>query len=171
MIALILRRKLRCVEVGLERGYLLQSGLHDSPNTILVTTSFHELKATPKSGQTRISVWVLELCGRYSRHITHEIRAKIRRQNDDMVAGSGKASRKIVQPSSHVQHNALLAIRSLSEVLETANKLSGTLRHDNFVLFQRCRRKCSIPCFALVHVFHGVALSKQRRCPWPAIPS
>ena len=50
MIALILRRKLRCVEVGLEMGYLLQSGLHDSPNAILVATSFHELEATPKSG-------------------------------------------------------------------------------------------------------------------------
>ena len=108
---------------------------------------------------------------RYSRHIAHEIRAKVRRQNDDTVAGSDKASREIVQPSSHVQHSALLAIRSVSKVLETTYKLSGTLCHDNFVLFQRRRRKCSIPWFALMHVYHGVALSKQRRSPRPSIPS
>ena len=30
--------------------HLLQAGLYDCPNTILVATSFHELKPAPKSG-------------------------------------------------------------------------------------------------------------------------
>ena len=88
-----------------------------------------------------------------------------------MVAGSGYASREIVQPSSHVQHNAVLLIRTLNEVLEATNKLSGTLCHDNFVLFQRLGRKCSVPWLALLHVYNGVALTNQRRGSRWSIPT
>ena len=49
-IALMLRKRLRYTEDGRFRDdYILQAGLHNGPDTIVVATSFHELEATPKT--------------------------------------------------------------------------------------------------------------------------
>ena len=36
--------------LGVSTEYLLQARLYDGPDTILVATSLHELKTTPKPG-------------------------------------------------------------------------------------------------------------------------
>ena len=41
-----------------------------------------------------------------------------RRRNTEMVAASSKTSCKIVQPFTHIEHNALPAIQPVNEVLQ-----------------------------------------------------
>ena len=64
-IALVLRKELRH-RGSIKNGYVLQAGLQNGPNTILVPASFHELKATPKSGKIRISILSWNLVPRQS---------------------------------------------------------------------------------------------------------